>query len=337
MIRLPNIKLTWILFISILGIAVFPSLCGGAPAQDVPQYTVEEYNAYQAITGEPDPAKKMDLIVKFFKTYPKSTLLVHVTGDFQTMLKALQDGKKWPQLITVGKQFLAVSPDDPYTIALIAAAYSETKNYKQFVVFGEESYRTNPSGNLAYAMAKAYQSLGNNAKLVEWAERTVAAIPDNFEMRMELAKIYADSNRPADAEKHAQQCLKAIQAAQKPENASDRDWKTTTDHFQMASYFIMGNSAFQKQSYAAAVTNLENSLKINNRNDTAYYILAQSYLQLRQTNPALKNFAKAALLGGSVAEAAKQNLELYYKQTHRNSLIGIERIYEVAKEELGIK
>ena len=337
MTRLPGTKLPWIVLTFLFGAIVFPTPGGNALAQEVPQYTVEEYNAYQAVTKEPDPAKKMDLIVNFFKTYPKSTLLVHVTADFQTMLKGLQDERKWSQLISAGQKFLTLVPDDPYTVALVAAAYSETKDYKHFVVFGEEAYRNNPSGNMAYAMAKAYQSLGNNPKLVEWAERTVAALPDNFEMMMELAKIYADSNRPADADKYAQQCLKAIQAAKKPEHASDKEWKTTTDYFQMASYFIIGNSSFQRQNYAAAVSNLENSLKINIRNDTAYYILAQSYLQLRQTNPALKNFAKAALLGGTVAEPAKQNLELYYKQTHRNSLIGIEKIYEIAKAELGIK
>ena len=68
-------------------------------AQETPQYTAEEYAAYLAVAAEADPAKKMELILNFFKTYPKSTLAQHVTADFQTMLKNLQDAKKWAQSI----------------------------------------------------------------------------------------------------------------------------------------------------------------------------------------------------------------------------------------------
>ncbi len=150
-------------FIFCCVVLVRPNL--SALAQDNPQYTVEEYDAYQAITGESDPAKKMDLITQFFKTYPKSTLKPNVTSDFQEALKNLRDAKKWPQVITLGKQFLTVVPDDAYTVAVVAEGYSETKNYQQFVVFGEATYKTNPSGNLAYAMAKAYKELKTTSSI----------------------------------------------------------------------------------------------------------------------------------------------------------------------------
>jgi hypothetical protein len=51
----------------------------------------------------------------------------------------------------------------------------------------------------------------------------------------------------------------------------------------------------------------------------------------------MKNFAKAYLLGGSTSKPAKQYLDNLYKQTHRNSLVGEERIIEVAKAELAVK
>jgi tetratricopeptide (TPR) repeat protein len=329
---------TFLLVAFIFGCLAFFRPGQNALAQDpIPQYTIEEYGAYQAITGEADPTKKMDLILKFFKAYPKSSLTQHVTADFQGMLKNLQDAKKWSQSITVGRQFLTVVPDDNYTLALVATAYAEIKDYKQFVVFGEEVYKTNPNGNLALSMAKAYQNIGNNAKLAEWAEKAVAKIPDNYEMLLELSKIYVDANRNAEADKYAKQCLKAIQAAAKPEQSIEKDWTTYKNYTQMACYYIIGKIAYDKQDYANAVSNLENSLKFNARNDMAYYFLGHSYWQSRNTPLALKNFAKASLLGGNAATPAKQQLENMWRASHQGSLVGLDKVIAAAKAELGTK
>jgi tetratricopeptide (TPR) repeat protein len=298
------------------------------------QYTTEEYNAYQAITGEADPAKKMELILQFFKTYPKTTLRPHIVSDFQETLKNLRDAKKWTQVVTLGRQFIAVVPDDPYTIALVAEGYSETKNYQQFVVFGEEVYRAKPTGNLAYAMAKAYKELGNNTKFIEWGEKTLANLPDNYEIMLEMAIIYSDNQRNAEADKYAKQCLKVIQATKRPEQMAEKDWTAYTSRAFQACYLIIGSAAFQKQDYVNAIPNLENSLKYNSRNDMAYYWLGQSYWQARNTTMALKNFAKAMLLNGRSAVPAKQQLENLYKQTHQNSLVGLDKVTALAKAEL---
>jgi tetratricopeptide (TPR) repeat protein len=305
-----------------------------ALAQENPAYTLEEYNGYQAITGESDPAKKMDLITQFFKTYPKSTLKPNITSDFQETMKNLRDAKKWSQVITLGKQYLSFVPDDAYTVAMVAEGYSETKNFQQFVIFGDATYKTSPSGNLAYAMAKAYKELGNNEKFLEWGTKTVAAFPDNYEIMLEMAIIYADNQRTAEADRYAKQCLKVIQAAKKPEQMAEKDWGDYTRRAFQACYLIIGSSAFQRQDFTAAIPNLENSLKYNSRNDMAYYWLGQCYWQARNTVMAMKNFAKANLLGGRAAVPAKQQLENLYKQTHKNSLVGLDRVIAAAKAEL---
>lgn len=327
---------------TLLAVAV---LCGAAlilttvsaVAQETPAYTTEEYNAYQAITGQSDPVKKMELITEFFKTYPKSTLKQHITADFQEALKNLRDAKKWTQVITLGRQFLGFVPDDAYTVAVVAEGYSETKNYQQFVVFGEATYKTNPSGNLAYAMTKAYKEMGNNAKFVEWGEKTVAKLPDNYEIMLELAIIFSDSQRGPEADKYAKQTLKVLQAAKKPEQMSEKDWTTYTNRAFQACYLIIGGNAWQTQNYAGAIPNLENSLKYNARNDMAYYWLGDCYSYMRNTAMALKNYAKASILGGRAADPAKQKLENLYKQTHKNTLVGLDSVIALAKKELAQK
>lgn len=308
--------------------------CAKAFAQATPQYTPEEYAAYQAITGESDPAKKMDLIAKFYKEYPKSTLQQYITSDFQGMLKHLQDGKMWAEITRYGRQYLALAPDDAYTLALVAAGYQETKNYKEFVVFGEESYKKNPTGIGAYYLAKAYQSLGNAAKFLEWAGVTVQKLPDNYEMLFELVKYYGDAQNPAESDKYSRQCLKVIQGATKPEQMSEKDWATYAKAVQGACYWIIGYDAYNKGDFLNATTNLENAVKFNPRNDQGYYYLAQAYWQTQKTEMALRNFAKASLLGGKAAVPAEQNLQNLYKQLHHGSLAGVEKYKEIAKAEL---
>jgi hypothetical protein len=305
-----------------------------ARAQENPPYTMEEYNAYQAITGEADPAKKMDLLTQFFKTYPKSTLKPNIASDVQETLKNLRDAKKWTQVIALGKLFLSFSPDDAYTVALVAEGYSETKNFQQFVIFGDATYKTNPSGNLAYAMAKAYKELGNNEKFLEWGAKTVAAFPDNYEILLEMALIYDANQRTAESDKYAKQCLKVMQTAKKPGQMADKDWTDYARRAFQACYLIIGNNSYQRQEYLVAIPNLENSLKYNSRFDMAYYWLGQCYWQTRQPALAMKNFAKASLLGGRSSTSAKQQLETLYKQTHQNSLVGLDKVIAVAKAEL---
>ena len=97
---------------------------------------------------------------------------------------------------------------------------------------------------------------------------------------------------------------------------------------------MLGSAAFTGKEWAGAITNLENSLKYYSKNQIAYYQLAQSYWQQQKVDLAMKNFAKAYLLGGSVSSAAKQHLDNLYKSTHGNSLVGIDRVIDKAKSEL---
>jgi tetratricopeptide (TPR) repeat protein len=268
------------------------------------------------------------------KTYPKSTLRQFIASDFEGALKSLQDVKKWPQIATLGRQFLAVFPDDAYAIALVTTAYEETKNYTQLAAFAEEMYKTKPSNELAYTIARAYRSLNNTPKLIQWAERVVSQDTDNYEMFFELARSYGDTERNVEAEKYARLCLKSIQAAAKPEGTPDKTWSDYVSQIQMACYFIVGNAAFKKSDYPNAISNLESSLKYNPRNGMACYFLGQSYWQSQKIDLALKNFAKASILGGATAQPAKQYLENLYRQTHRNSLVGLEKVIAAAKAEI---
>jgi len=298
------------------------------------QYTEEEYKAMEGVKAEGGAADKTALVVKFFKAYPKSALAEYVIGDFVSMMGKLQEAGKWAEVTNYGRQVVPFDSDNQYLVAMLAEGFRQTKNYRQFVDFGEKAYQTNASGNLAYYMAKAYLELGNLQKFFQWGETTVGKMPDNSEILLELTKRFSAARNDAKADKYARQCLKAVQGMSKPEGMAAGDWKQFQDHVYATCHYVMGYYAHQQNKYEAAIQNLESSTKYYKRNDAAYYFLGQSYWQTRKTDMAMKNFAKAFLLNGSTSVAAKQHLENLYKGTHGGSLTGLDRVIAKAQEEL---
>ncbi len=298
------------------------------------KYSVEEYKAYQDIASETTPAKKTSLVIAFFKTYPQSTLKPNVIAAYQGMMGELQTGRKWQEIITNGQQYLAAGPDDLYTISLLATAYQETKNYRQFVSFGEKVFAQKPTPNLAYYLAKAYMDLKDDAKFMVWGERTAQLMPSNYEIQYELTRRFGLMQNNAQASKYAKLTLKAMQGSKMPEGTPEATWKSYTTGVYATCYSVIGNVAFTNRDYNTAISNLESSLKYYKKNDLVYYNLGQSYWQQNQIAMAMLNLAKAYLLNGTTSRAARQHLDNLYKTTHGQSLAGEEKIIARAQQEL---
>jgi uncharacterized protein YifE (UPF0438 family) len=298
------------------------------------KYTMEEYKSFEAIGAETDIAKKTALIMQFLKERPQSALRPNVLGAYTDMMKGLQSAKRWHELTTAGEQFIALVPNDVYTIALLATGYQEAKNYGKFVVYGEKVFDKSPNGSTAYYLAKAYLQLNNEAKYFQWAEKTVSLMPDNVETLLELTKQYGEARKYPQAIKQGKASLKVLQSAAKPESMTDKAWKDYVTNANATCYYIVGYASLELKDYPNAIANLETSTKYYKRNEMAYYHLANSYWQRNDIAMAMLNFAKAYLLGGTTSRSAKQNLDNLYKTTHQQRLDGQERIISMAKEQL---
>ena len=298
------------------------------------KYTIEEYKAYQDIAAETSPAKKTGLVVAFLKTYPQSALKPNVVAAYQGTMNDLQGAKNWQEMITLGKQFLSAASDDIYTISMLATAYEQSKNYAQFVVFGEKAFAQKATPNLAYYLAKAYLEMNDNAKFLQWGEKTVQLMPDNHEILLELTRRFGAMQNNAQAAKYARMAIKAMQGAKMPEGTSEQTWKAYQTNLYGICYAVIGNVASENKDYNSAVTNLENSLKYFKMNELVYYNLGLSYWQLNKIDLAMLNLAKAYVLNKSTSRAAKQHLDNLYKSTHQQSLVGQERIIARAQQEL---
>lgn len=300
-------------------------------AQD---YTEEEYKTFQDIQAEKDDAKKVDMIVKFLQEKPKNGLRPNLISECQKVIADLGEAKKWPQVIAQGEKFLGVAPNDTLTITYMARAYEATSNTKGFAAFGEKVYALKPSGDLAMAIARAYQKLGNDAKYMQWREKVLASDPDNIEILSDMTQKYAASQNNAQAMKYARMCLKALPTAKKPADIDEQSWKNTVNGAYAIAYGVVGANAYQTNNYAEAIKNLDSAVKYYKRNETAYYFLGMSYWRQNKLDAAMLNFAKAYLIKGTTAKAAKQYLDQLWKSSHRNSLAGVEKVVERAQQDL---
>src|SRR5258707_13683469 len=123
------------------GLAFVPALClvpgGGsnalaqAPAgQDAgagkQQYTMAEYNAYQAAAAEKNPTQQIKLLDDFVSKYPNSALLVYV---YPLYYNAYSQLKNWPKVMEYADKLLALGEKyDPPTrySAYYARAFAST-------------------------------------------------------------------------------------------------------------------------------------------------------------------------------------------------------------------
>ena len=296
--------------------------------------TEEEYKALTDIQAENDAGKKMDLIFAFLKAKPQSAYRQNVMAEYQKVIIDMRNAKQWNQIITTGDRFLDVAPGDDFTEKALVVAYAETNNMKGFATYGEKAYAQKPSAALAMEIARAYQKLGNDAKYNQWREKVLSQDPNNVEILIDMMKRHMQSQNTAQALKYARQTLKALPAAKKPEGIDAPAWKSMTDAGYATAYAIIGADAYQKQSYATAITNFTNSVKYYKRNDSAYYHMALCYWQQNKLEPAMLNFAKAYVLKGSVAASAKKYLDQLAGQGRRDPRAFVQRVIERAQQDL---
>lgn len=299
-------------------------------AQD---YTEEDYKVYQDVQAEKNDSQKIDMIVKFLQEKPKNGLRPHMVAEAQKAIVEQSNAKNWNQVIALGDKFLEVAPNDSVVINAMTAAYSETGNMKGFVAFGEKSYASKPSPELATAISNAYRKLGNEAKALQWREKVLAADPDNIQILIDTMKKHAANQNNAQAVKFANQCLKVLPTAKQPAGMDEQSWKSTVDNAYAIAYGVLGQDAFQKNQFSLAIKHLENAVKYYKRNDGAYYMLGMSYWQGRNLNAAMLNFAKAYVLKGSTSNSAKQQLDKIF-QSSRTTPAAQQRLMERAQQDL---
>jgi tetratricopeptide (TPR) repeat protein len=128
------------------------------------------------------------------------------------------------------------------------------------------------------ALMGAYQTTGNSAKVVETANRVLAASPDNVRALVVLAYSERAAQQWAQAKQHAEHGLEALPKMQKPEGVSDADFEKQKQQVSALLNSVAGFSSLQLKNYEDAQKYLRAAVKEDPNNLQDVYPLALSYL-----------------------------------------------------------
>jgi hypothetical protein len=177
-------------------------------------------------------------------------------------------------------------------------------------------------------LMSSYQQAGNQAKMMETAQKVLTANPCNLRA---LALLTFTKRGQAEAGQNAQQNLaeaaqngekglQCLQTAQKPADTSDADWQKLKTQVGPIFNGAVGLNALQAKDYAKAQQYLRASVEAKPDNLADVYPLALSFITANPPNnvDGLFFIARAAnLAAGSPAQAQIQTYgQKQYKKYH---------------------
>ena len=323
-------------------------LCGSAirsaaaefPAQDSAAseaegetpYTEEEYNAYMAAAQEPDALKQGEMYLAFIEKYPKSTLIkTYINPGYEKLLFDCYEGHKYQELETLAEKWDKLHPNDPRTIAYIVTSAGQLGQNERLVESLEELYKLQPTADKALQLAKTYKQMNNDPKYLEWAGK-VLEYPEyasDFALRYNLVEYYVGKQDYAKAADYAQETLKAADLVKQPSAETLKSIRQV----QNACHHLIGIHQYEDGKYAEAIESFRQAIKAEPYGE-GYYYIGMCQRNQDQIDDAMVSLAKATKFGGEIAPKAKDYLEKLYRTMHNNTLIGIDKIYKKADEEI---
>jgi tetratricopeptide (TPR) repeat protein len=123
-----------------------------------------------------------------------------------------------------------------------------------------------------------YQQAGNQAKVIDTANRLLTANPDNTRGLVLLAYNERAAQKWADAKQHAERGLQALAKMPKADGVSDADFAKQKTQLSGLLNNVAGFSALQLKDYASAQKYLRPAVEADPNNVENVYPLALSYL-----------------------------------------------------------
>ncbi len=123
-----------------------------------------------------------------------------------------------------------------------------------------------------------YQQANNQAKVIDTANRLLAANPNNARGLVLLAYNERAAQKWADAKQHAERGLQALEKMPKADGVSDADFAKQKTQLAGLLNSVAGFSALQLKDYASAQKYLRPAVEADPNNVENVYPLALSYL-----------------------------------------------------------
>jgi hypothetical protein len=160
----------------------------------------------------------------------------------------------------------------------------------------------------SYAMLSLSQ-LQDNHRLISYAEKALAANPNNLPALLLLANNYVDSAEPGALAKAITYAQKAIVAAKAEDPAADKSQKTSAG----VAHSVMGRAYAKQSKTLPSISELKSATGLLKGNDEQQYAVAAYYLgwdyaKLNKLTEARAVLNEAAGIPGPVQQPAKDLL-----------------------------
>jgi hypothetical protein len=208
-------------------------------------------NLYRAWFDEKDPAKKTAFAEQFITNEdPAFKASQYLAYLYQQVYSDYVKAQNWTKVMDLADKLPTLVPN-------------ADNNLKTYV--------------FTQTMAVANQN-NNAAKTVEYGDKLLGIDPANLNALMFVPTAILSSLPAADPEKaaaltKAQDYAKKMLAAPKPMGVGDADWAA----IQGQARFTVGFAHLAKSAYADAITELQEAVKLNKKDDQSHYNLGLAY------------------------------------------------------------
>ncbi len=127
-------------------------------------------------------------------------------------------------------------------------------------------------------LMSSYQQAGNQAKVIDTANRLLAADPSNVKALVLLAYNERAAQKWADAKQHAERGLQALPNMPKPEGMADADFQKQKTQFAAVLNSVAGFASLQLKDYSSAQKYLRAAVEADPNNVENVYPLALASL-----------------------------------------------------------
>jgi tetratricopeptide (TPR) repeat protein len=178
-----------------------------------------------------------------------------------------------------------------------------------------KTFPDSPYANQALGVAAmAYQQSQNIPKMLEVANGLLNKDPNNLGMLLLLSDYYCDkADQLAKAETYARKAISLLDAAPKPEGATDEQWAQQKNLQKGLALSSLGQVNIEKKANAQAVDNLKAAAPLLKQDDASYgrnqYRLGFALLNLKRTAEAKEAFTQAASVNGPFKSLAQDKLK----------------------------
>jgi len=327
----------------------------GGPADYGPKpASQEEFNAFQAVNNEANPATKITLADQFLTTYPSSQLMGFVQ---RFRMESFTKLGKYKEATAAGESGLAA--ETKFMEDLLAKADEQAKNSKdkkskdkneQVVDKNSEAFKAfaeNTEKAMLYYyqnLMSDYQALNDAPKTIEWGHKALGEQPDDLLTLLTLSSVMAarPANDPKEletqmkeAEEHARKALTQVNALMaspmgaqmKPEDKAG---------LQSSAHQTLGRIYYNLKKYSDSQKEYGAALVAKKDDSDTYFYLGLAFAQDKppKVDAAMESLAKSVYLKGPSQSQANDVLKQLY-QNVKKSMDGYDDFIKAAGAKIG--